>query len=129
MTAKHSFIFLQVWTNSSIKIPNDYQPVIRRYTPECLMQSLWNSSFVSSVLVMVRAYTLMKAAYTFHCGGSLIVIILSLIGTGSSSSITAISFLTAMPDLNFFILSSITSVIIYCSWRQENANQTVNQAD
>ena len=71
----------------------------------------------------------MKVAYTFHCGGGLIVIILSLIGTGSSSSITAISFLTAMPDLNFFILSSITSVIIYCSWRQENANQTVNQAD
>ena len=71
----------------------------------------------------------MKVAYTFHCGGSLIVIILSLIGTGSSSSITAISFLTAMPDRNFFRLSSITSVIIYCSWRQEKANQTVNQAD
>ena len=36
MTAKHSFPFLRVWTNSSIKIPNKYQPVIRRYAPDCL---------------------------------------------------------------------------------------------
>ena len=72
----------------------------------------------------------MKVAYIFHYSGGLIVIILSLIDTGSSSIIAAISFLMAMHDLNFFfILGSITSAIIYCSWGKENADQTVNLAD
>ena len=46
------------------------------------------SSFTSPVLVIVGAYTLRKVAYIFRCSGSLTVIILSLIGTGSSSLLT-----------------------------------------
>ena len=82
MIAQHSFPFLSIWTNSSIKIPNGYQPIIRRYTPDCVTKVTIETLPSPRLCRLFLGHTRWWRWYTFFLG-SLVVIILSLIGTGS----------------------------------------------